>query len=245
MVGMSILDMMLRSGLRNRASCIGMFLGMNVPRNDLWAESLHTGSFLRIRLLTKSWQNLKTPYEVVQWNLPKLGHIVVFCSQAYNHKRAESRNKNFYSQVLMSMHVAYYRENAYRVLLHRTNNITDSEDMKIVKAPLTAQNRNWGNSANEFDHRDRTVISKRRTQNKYALADISVHKTNLPVLSSARMIPLLKRGLIWKGWRTILTYKKAGGDRRECLPKGSNKKWHMQRRRWASTATYRIQSTMW
>lgn len=117
-----------------------MLLGMNVPRNDLWAEAIYTASFLRNRLLTKICRNHKTPYKLIHNKPPKLGNVRIFGSRAYVLKRRESRSENFDSRALFGTLVGSLQGNAYRVLLYGTNNIIELQDVRIMEGLDTSQN---------------------------------------------------------------------------------------------------------
>lgn len=60
-----------------------IIMGMKTQQNYLWGETVHTTSFLRNRLLSKSSGEHKTPYEIIHGKRPRLKHVRTFGSRAY------------------------------------------------------------------------------------------------------------------------------------------------------------------
>lgn len=85
----------------------------------VWAEAVSTACFIRNQLVTKSFNENRTPYKIIHETQSGLSYLCKSGWKMFGHKPAQNRKRKLDSRSDPKILVGCYRKDGYRVLLDR------------------------------------------------------------------------------------------------------------------------------
>lgn len=115
-------------------------LDMKNAQKSLWTEAINTACHIGNRLDTRSCNEDKTPYEVINGKQSFVRLFKIIGLRAYVHIPAKIRKDKLEASSKSGVLVGYSKECVYRILMDETNKIVKTKDVTFLETGMVKPN---------------------------------------------------------------------------------------------------------